>query len=807
MKLSLKWLKEYVDINATPEEIDVALTNLGIEVEKIEKNRDKYQNFVIAQVLKSDFVEGSDHLHYCEVTDGTNNYNLICGAPNVDVNQKVVLGTAGAVLPANGLKLEKKKIRGLVSNGMICSKYELGINDDHSGIWVLPEDTQIGTSLVDFLDADDTFFEISVTPNRGDCLSHIGIARELSAYFNLPIKYPHIPQELYEKNGDIHSLAKVEIIDSEKNPRYVAKLVKNVKIQESPDWLKKKIVGLGLRPINNVVDITNFVLFEMNQPLHAFDYDKIANHHIIIKTAEDNSKFTTLDGKERTLDGNMLTICDAEKPIAIAGVMGGQNSEITDTTKNVLIESAYFNPVSIRRTSKKLGLSSDSSYRFERGVDWARIDTAANRAAQLIAELGGGEIVSGIIDEFPNQINRPEIELRFERTRKIIGYNIDDNKLVDLLERLNFEIVSRNENSVIVLAPTYRSDILIEVDLIEEIARLFGYDNIAPQFVSQIDTSSSPIPSNLSVPPLRKKIKTFLINRGLNEVLTQNMVEPAIAKKFSEDLVEISNPLGEELSIMRPSILPSMLKTIRNNERMGNQILKLFEIGKIFTKTNEKTNFIDGILESDNLIIGFSGYETTKQWGIKERKLDFYDVKGIISELFQVLKINNLKFKQTTDDIVGFSNNKLLLVAKNQEIGIIGEVSKEFLYYYELTNQVYVAIIKLDEVYKFEIKQPKFKSLTSFPSVYRDLAFVVRDEIQVGEVLDNIIAISGNLLNKCNLFDIYKGKPIEAGFKSIAFSLEFSSSSKTLTDEEIEPILKKIIDLVQTKYQGVLRTI
>lgn len=805
MKISYNWLKEYIDISLSPEQIDQILTGLGIEVEKIEDYSKKYHNFVIGRVLKSEFVEGSDHLHYCEVTDSRENYNVICGAPNVAEGQKVVLGLPGAILPINGLKLEKKKIRGLVSNGMICSKYELDIEDDHSGIWVLPDDAPIGEKFADWYGLNDVIFEISVTPNRGDCLSHIGIAREIAAYCKIPVNYPKL--NLIENSENINDYTSVEIIDTKNNPRYCARVVKNVKVKESPDWLKRRLSSVGLRPINNIVDITNYILYELNQPLHAFDLDKLSGHKIIVKPVNEGEKFKTLDDKERILDNQMLMICDAEKSVAIAGVMGGKNSEITPDTKNVLIESAYFNPSSIRKTSKKLGLSSDSSYRFERGTDWKMAEFAANRAAQLIAELADGEIVQGLIDKFPNPIPITKIELRFDRVRKIIGIDLTNEYIVELLSRLNFEIENILDEKAMVCVPSWRSDISLEIDLIEEIARLYNYDNITPQFVSQIDTNAQPIPDHLAIPKLRGATKLFLTNRGFNEILTQNMIEPNIAKYFSEELITIANPLGEELSIMRPSIIPAMLKTLRNNERVGNDILKFYEIGKIFKLNNNPSNFIQGISEEENLIIAVCGYTNEKQWGIPQRKFDFYDIKGVVTEFFDYFKFKGIEFTRTNNEIKGFSPKVMQIIHNNSVIGAFGEINSDLLKYYDLSLSVYCALIDLSKLYKLESKDTKYEPLCPYPAVFRDLAFIVDENTQAGDVLNTIISNGTNLLKSCQLFDLYKGKSIGEGKKSVAFSLEFSSHSKTLTDEEIEPIISNIVKAVESQFSAILRKI
>ncbi|MGB9702008.1 MAG: phenylalanine--tRNA ligase subunit beta [Candidatus Kapaibacteriota bacterium] len=803
MKISLKWLKEFIDLDVTPDEIDKVLTDLGIEVEKILDNKEKYNNFYVGLVTKSEEVADSDHLHYCEVSTGNNNYKVICGAPNVAVGQKVVLGTVGAIVPANGLKLEKRKIRGLESTGMICSKYELEIDEDHSGIWVLPNDAKEGTPLFEYLQEDDVIFEISVTPNRGDCLSHLGIARELAAFYRKDLKLPNV--HLNASNNSIHDFAKVEIVATEKNPRYIAKMIQNVEIKESPEWLKKKLISVDIRPINNVVDITNLILMEFNQPLHAFDFDKIEGGKIVIKTANEKEKFTTLDSKERILDSEMLMICDAKKSIAIAGVMGGENSEITNSTKNVLLEAAYFQPSSIRRTAKKLGIQSEASYRFERGVDIDNLEFVANRAAQLIAELSGGTVLNGTIDIYPNKITKNEITLRFQKCKQIIGYTISNDEILDLLKRLNFKITRQDDNSINVIPPSYRNDIQLEIDIIEEIARLFGYDNIQPQYFTQINFNTDGIPENLAVPKLRNSIRSFLANRGFNEILTQNMIEPSAVKFFTEEYVEISNPLGEELSIMRPSMIPSVLKSISNNIRVGNNSLKFFEIGKVFLPTEEPNTFVNGVREAERLIVAFYGTANSKQWGIGERNFDFYDAKGLVNELMDFLKIKKFKTVVSTEQIPGFSAKSLIIQVNKKNIGVVGEISKELIKYYDIDNSIYIIQIDLDVLYKIETPAPKYQKISPYPPILRDLAFIVDKEIPAGNLQQEIANIGGNYLKELNLFDLYEGKQIPENKKSVAFNLVFSSETKTLTDEEIEPIINKIIQSLETKFGAIIR--
>ena len=467
MYASLNWLKELVDFSMSTEELDQTLTMLGIEVEGIVDYRKKFENFYTAKVLTKEKHPDADKLSLCTVDCAGETYNVVCGAPNVEAGQNIAFGKLGAVVPSAGFKLVKRKIRGIESEGMICSQVELETGEDKSGIWVLPDDAPNGIPLVEYLNLDDIVFDISLTPDRADCLSHIGIARDLAAYLGTEVKMPKF--ELKEDGPDIEDSLSIEIKNTEKCPRYAARIVRGAKIHESEEWLKNRLIKLGLRPINAVVDATNFVLMEMGQPLHAFDLDTVEGNKIVVQTAEEGEKFTTLDSLERKLDSNMLMICDAKKPVAIGGVMGGENSEISNSTTNILIESAYFNPSSIRKTSKKLAIQSEASYRFERGVDIDNIINAMDRAAELIARLTGGTVDKGFIDNYPLKHENIKCTLRFNQARRLIGVDIPNEDMCNMLNQLKFKTINKDEDSVTVEIPSWRVDCQYEVDLIEEI--------------------------------------------------------------------------------------------------------------------------------------------------------------------------------------------------------------------------------------------------------------------------------------------------------------------------------------------------
>ena len=477
MKISLNWLNDYIDLkDISLSEILDKSTYAGLEVEEVEDQAKNFENIVVGFVIEAKKHPNADKLSLCKVSDGKEEYNVVCGAPNVATGQKIVFAKVGSIIPNGNLKIEKAKIRGEVSFGMICSERELNISENHEGIMILDPLLKEGTPIADALEMNDVVLEIAITPNRADALSHIGIARDLSALFNRPLKYPGI--KLKESGMKSEELASVEIVDAENCPRYIGKVVSNVQIKESPEWLKKKLKSIGSRPINNVVDVTNFILHEVGQPLHAFDLDKLNGKKIIIRGAGNDSKFTTLDSKERTLDQKDLMICDAKIPVAIAGVMGGENSEVTESTKNILIESAFFNHSSIRKTAKQLGLSTDASYRFERGTDPNITLWAAQRAAQLIQETAGGEIAVGEIDAYPKPIEKRNTKLRYSRLNQILGYHIEVVEVEKILTRLGFEIEEKSANDLTVFIPSYRHDVEREIDLIEEVARIYGYNKI-----------------------------------------------------------------------------------------------------------------------------------------------------------------------------------------------------------------------------------------------------------------------------------------------------------------------------------------
>ncbi len=804
MLVSHKWLKDFVEFDFTPQELDEILTMLGIEVEGIADYNEKYKNFYIGKVLESKKHPNADKLSVCKVDYGAGVKTVVCGAPNVEAGQNIVFAAIGARIPSAGFTIEKRTVRKVESEGMICSQAELELGDDASGIWVLPETAQTGLPLAEYLALNDIIYEIGITPNRSDCLSHLGIAREIAAYQRKKVNKPAAETEA-DKDKVSDSIT-VEIEDREKCPRYTARIIRNVKVQESPMWLKQRLILCGMRPVNCVVDVTNYILLECGQPLHAFDLAKIKGNKIICKTAKDGEKFVTLDDKEHTLDSSMLMICDAERSLAIGGVMGGQNSEISDDTTDILLESAYFNPTSIRKTAKKLGLQTESSYRFERGVDFDNIVYASNRAAKLIAELTGGTIEGGIIDVYPEPIEKKKVNLRYKRAVDIIGADISPEAMKDMLTALDFKIIDEDENSITVEVPSYRVDIAIEIDLIEEVARMFNYDNIQPDFTVTIDSSGTETVKELTVPSLRKPLREYLVAKGFHESLTQNQTDPKSSAIFTDKPVEIANPLGEELSIMRPSLFPAMLRTIERNHRLGNFDLRLFEIGKSFHRTDGNENtFVKGIEERENLIIAISGNSAPPHWSENPRKADFYDIRGIAEDLLRDMKIKRFKFIPFVGNHPVFSKNAVEIYSVKQQIGYLGEVSTKILKQFDIEHKVFVIEINLNKLYQAELKQWRYEKVSPFPKVVRDLAFVVSDDLPAEEIRREIMNNAGKLAKSVDIFDVFKGKNIEQGKKSIAFTISYSANDRTLTDKEVDESINQIIAHIEKKFDAKLR--
>jgi phenylalanyl-tRNA synthetase beta chain len=812
MRISLNWLKRYVEFSLPPEELAQKLTMVGFEVESIEHLGEKYNNFVAGEVCEVSKHPHASKLTLCKVNIGKEVVQIVCGAPNVIAGQKVSIGLVGAEVPRNlhdpygkPFRLTQANIRGEDSFGMICSSYELDLGEDKDGILVLDHQVIPGTPLAEYLGLNDTVFEIGITPNRPDAMSHIGIAREIGAIVGSVLNIPKI--KIRESKKRIKDYASVKIEDKINCPRYTARVLFNIKLGPSPEWLQSLLSAIGIRPVNNIVDVTNFILMECGHPLHAFDYDKLIGHAIVVKCAEDGQSFFALDHKERKLKNDTLMIFDAEKPVAIAGIMGGENTEITGSTTNVLIESAYFNPRSIRRTSKYFGLASDASQHFERGANPNITQWAVDRVAGLIQEICGGEVLKSSIDFYPKKILPRTVALRVEKTNQILGTTLGVKEVTDLLKKIEIKSAKpdpkkKSSTKLNFKIPTYRPDIEREIDLIEEVARIYGYDNIETKAITLLSFSE-----NASIVDFSDELRDWLVNDGFHEVVANSMQDKTIASLGSSDIVEIHNPISKEMNALRSSLVPGMLEIIRNNIFHGTKDLRLFEIGKIYLHGSapEKQQFITEYIEEERLLLAFSGMSNPQIWSEKPRLVDIYDAKGEVQILFQKIFLDKYKFipYSTTNAL---TESGLSIEINGEEIGFVGTVHKDLLTKFEIGQEVFIAEVSMKNLSDNQERKRKYKSLPKYPPVMRDVAFVVDEKLPIQALKEEIHRAGIPWLTKVELFDIYRGENISKEKKSCAFALEFQAEDHTLTQDEIDHLMQDIIKQVFNKVNGTLRT-
>ncbi len=797
MLISLNWLKQYVEIKESIEEVANALTMIGQEVEAIEIQGENLENVVIGQIVEFDRHPNSDRLTLLKVNVGEGEpLQIICGATNHKLNDKVVVAKIGATLPGD-FKIKKSKIREVESYGMLCSEEELGFAKESDGIIILPEDAPIGKEYREYLNLNDVIFELEITPNRPDCLSHIGIAREIAAYYDRKVKYPSI--EINETIESINTLIKVNIDDKERCKRYVGKIVKNVKVQESPEWLKRRIQAMGLNPINNIVDITNFVMFEYNQPMHAFDFDKLKGN-INVRAAKENEEITTLDGVDRVLKNNELVIADEERAIAIAGIIGGDATKIDNETKNIFVEVAYFTPDNIRRTSRELGIFTDSSYRNERGMDIQNLETVVERAVSLIAEVAGGEILSDTIDRYLEKPEKYEISLNLEKLNKFIGKNLSSDEVAKILTNLNIEIKTIGEDKMLLTPPTYRGDLIRPADIYEEVIRMYGFDNIEARMpVMSIESGEEN--TNFKVSRI---IREILREQGLNEVINYSFI-PKSAKElfsFEDGIIEIKNPLSEDMAIMRPSLVYSLVNNIKENLNRNQTDLKIFEVSKTFKNLGSAK---DGLATEElKVAIALSGREDKNLWNQTKTDYDFYDLKGYIEYLFERLNINKFNLERAKD--VNFHPGVSAEIKIGEDvIGIFGELHPTLINNVGIKREkVFFAEINLTKLMKYMKIKVNYESISKYPEVLRDLAITLDKDILVGNMTKDIKK-KVNLVEKIDIFDVYSGDKVEAGKKSVAMSIVLRDKIRTLTDQDIDTAMKNILSLIKDKYNGEIR--
>lgn len=801
MKISLNWLKDYVpDLKIDNLDKFVKdLVELGFDIESIENEGDIFKNFVIGEVIEKAKHPDADKLSLCKVNVGSGELlNIVCGAPNVDAGQKVCVALIGAIVPNGQFEIKKSKIRGAVSEGMICSAKELNLADDHSGIMVLDSKAVPGTPFSDFLDKNDYIFDIWVPPNRGDLSSHIGMAREIAALYNLKLNIPKAEKNYNDGVGKTEDFIKITIEDKENCKRFTGRLIQDIKVAESPDWLKKKLIAVGLRPINNIVDITNYVMFETGQPLHAFDYDKIRGKEIIVKRANKGDKFKTLDSKERHLTENSLMICDKDGYVGIAGLMGGENSEITTGTKNLFLEVAYFNPVSIRKNAKRLGMLTDASARFEKGVDINGVEYASLRAAQLIKKLASGKASDDLYDVYPEKFAPIEIGIRPQMASKVIGVEITEDEIKSLLKKIEIKFIKKDGDSLIFAIPEFRRyDIEREYDLIEEVMRLKGYNTIPAEERLTMNFASDDKYTEEYLKTL--EIKDYLTGRGLNEIITQTIQNSELIKIFGIEPVLLENPQSAELNALRVNLDIGLLRVVKNNiNHSGKEIsLKLYEAGKIFKIENNK------YVENNELTMAFYGIYDFKIHKLQKRRYDIFDVKGEIEMFLSRMNIENVKLFYYND--LAYSSNFIEVRISDKTIGKIYKANSDLLNKFEIEDDVFIGSLNLDLIIPPGFKKNYYKEISKFPVVKRDLAIVVDKKTRYEELVKILNSKNAENLKSVKLFDIYEDEKLGKDKKSLAFSLEFLSKDKTLSDEEVNTQIKKLVKKLESETGAVLR--
>ncbi len=814
MKVTLNWLKQYVDFNWSPEELTERLTMLGLEVEGVQKISGAFDGIVVAQVIAREKHPGADKLSLCRVNDGTGERQIVCGAQNFQAGDKVPLILPGASLPPKAgekepFTIKVGKIRGVESHGMLCSHEELQLDPEsiglkkEDGLLILPADAPVGKPFGEFLgrSGSDVIYDLEVTPNRPDLNSVIGIAREIAAVTGNALKIPTIVF-LNPEAEPIHGVVNVQNDEPELCPRYTVRIVRQVKIGPSPDWLKSILEKVGIRSINNVVDITNYVMLESGQPLHAFDYQLLKRSDanppkIVIRRANDGEKFTALDGKERTLTNDMLLIADEMQAVALAGIMGGKNSEIHAGTETVLIESAYFKPQNIRAASKKLELRTDASYRFERGGDVGICDWASRRAAQLICDLADGQLLSHSIDDFPRPAPSKEITLHFAKSKDLLGVGISHLDQVSYLNKLGLNTVAQQPGDCTFSVPSWRVDIKREVDLIEEVGRLFGIDKI-PSTPPRGALGTNAFDS---VYDQIGDVRRILAGLGLNEAQGQTLVAKEDCRVPAESIVALANPLSSDMDVLRPSLLPGLLNILRHNLSRKNTDVALFEIGRVFTNVNGQTK------ENRSIAIAITGQRALPFWSGDERdaKFDAYDLKGLVEEFIEQFGLRGVLFGTRAESTEMFLESAAVTLGGKVPLGELGQLLPTLAKKYDLRDAVFLAEFNLDLLLSKRNASKSFRTLPQFPSSRRDVAMIVPETVTHDAVLLAVKQTKPANLEVVELFDVFRGKHVPAGQKSLAYAFTYRAADKTLTDAEINAAQEKIVAAFKAQLAATFR--
>ncbi len=799
MKISLKWLQEYVDITLPPIELANTLTMAGAEVKGIQSVGANWENIVVGQIVAINPHPNADRLTLPTIDIGTGQETVVCGAPNLKIGNKVAFAHVGAQLidghSGQVFRLKSAKIRGVASNGMVCSEKELGISAQHEGIMVLPEEAPVGTPLADYL--GDTIFDLDITPNRPDCLSIIGIAREIATLTGQSLRPPEISYK--ETASPIDQQISVEIVAPDLCLRYCASLIKGVKVAESPAWIQQRLLTYGMRPINNIVDITNYVMLEYGQPLHAFDYDKIRGKKIIVRRATNSETIVTLDGVERVVSDDMLVIADKEGAVAIAGVMGGANSEVTEQTTSILLEAANFDPTSIHYTGRALSLPSEACMRFERGICPELALPSLKQATQLITQLAGGKAARGLADVYPGKTEQKPILLSTSEVKRILGVEFSLDQIVSTLASLGFDCKT-GDSEILVTAPYWRSDVRLPVDLIEEVARIIGYEKIPVTMLSQPIPRQNPAP----IISLKQQARRSLIGYGFQEIITSSLIGLEMLEKLVPELrppepmpLRVANPMTTSQEYLRPNLRVSLLAALEDNRRYEDGGIRLFELGKVYLPRSK-----DLPDEPDVLCGILSGPRLERSWRGENELLDFFDAKGVIEGLLNQLGVE-ARFEECSDESLCLGKQAAIVVADNR-LGVVGELHPKVLQSFEISGAVYLFEIDLAALLPFTIDHKMFQPIPRFPAIIRDMALVIDAGVTNQRIQDIIKRFP--LVNQVTIFDVYSGEQVPSGKKSFAYRVTFQSPTHTLTDEEVDKVQQQILDKLSSEFGATLRS-
>ena len=788
MKIPMSWLDDYTSLGVGAKEYSDGMTMSGSKVESCESAGDEIDKVVVGKITEINKHPDADKLVVCQVDVGDKTVQIVTGAPNVFEGASVPVALHGARLPG-GVTIKKGKLRGVMSEGMMCSTDELGMSEERAdGILILDGEPAPGQDIRDVLGLNEVVVDFDITSNRPDCLSVIGLARESAATFGKPFSIPTVTVE--ENSQDVKDYVSVTVQEPVLCPRYSARVVKNIKIGPSPKWLQDRLHACGVRAINNIVDITNYVMLEYGQPMHAFDINFLSNQKIIVRCARPQERIVTLDSVERVLDENMLVICDDAKPVAVAGVMGGENSEINENTKTIVFESANFLGTSVRTTAKTLGMRTESSSRYEKELDPGMTVDAVNRACQLINQLGAGEVVGGVIDICSDLDSAHTISLRPDKINTFLGTSIPKEEMISILEQIEFSV-----EGDIITVPSFRRDVVTEADVAEEIARFYGYNKIE----STLMRGETVMGGKTKEQRTEDAVKAVLVGQGLYEIYTYTFTDPKSFDRLNipaddplRKAVPISNPLGEEQSIMRTNTMNEMLRALSLNYSHRNQNVSLFEIGKVYVS---KSLPVAELPEERQMVtIGMYGNDT-----------DFYELKGIIEQLLQALNIRKYKVESSTENKTFHPGRTAKLTINGEYAGIFGQVHYCVTQNYEIDLPVYLAALEFDTLFRYQRPEKSYQALPKYPAVTRDIAMLCDDTIEVGQIEEVIKKCSGELLEELQLFDVYKGKQIPHGKKSVAYSVLFRDKSKTLEESEVNAVMERILTELETRLHAELR--